>query len=195
MGDKTTVVVQPPKQSDDVLNAAVDTMLRSRVEQLWPLDTYDFKGDEILQTKKRAALYGYAMRGLISEACRMVRVARQTWYDWIKEDEAFAKAAIEGKEFAMETLEAMAYSRGYTMSDPLLQFMLKHGKPQVFRDTIAHVGANGAPLPAALTNVNVSPVLILPDNHRQDAPVAVPQPEPAHEEPQPNGPPSGGLVG
>lgn len=180
--EKHTTVVVKPKQSDDLLNAAVDTMLRSRVEQLWPLDTYEFAGDEILQTKKKLALYGYAMRGLISEACRMVRVARQTWYDWIEQDPVFAKAAAEGKEFAMETLEAMAYSRGYTMSDPLLQFMLKHGKPQVFRDRVEHSGPNGQPLPAALTNVNVSPVLILPDNHRSDPTPILPTPEkPANE--------------
>lgn len=166
---------------------SLDSELMLRVQQSWPLEAYEFTGDELTQVKKRLALQGYAMRGIISNACYIAGVARKTWHNWCVNDPEFAKAAAEGKEFAIETLEDRAFSRGHSMSDALLTFMLKHGKPQVFRDTIAHVGANGAPLPAALTNVNIGPVLILPDNHRGDAPVA--PPEPALPAPEPTSDP------
>lgn len=166
---KTTVIVQKPAEPAAGLVASLDVVLSQRVEQGWDLESYALTGDDTVQQRKRLALRGFAMRGIISEGCRMVGCSRTRWYEWIKEDEEFARAALDGKEFAMETLEAMAFSRGYVISDALLQFMLKHGKPQTFKDRVEHSGPNGVPLQSGV-QVNISPVLILPDNHRQDPP-------------------------
>ncbi len=176
MSDKVVVVRPPPKTTLTRPLSESDAELYAQAELALAVQEYEFSGDDAVQVVKVKALIAYAMRGIISDACRLAGCGRQTWYRWVADDSQFALASLAARELAMETLERVAFERGKDLSDPLLQFMLKHGKPQVFRDTIAHVGANGQPLPAALTNVNVSPVLIMPDNHRGDAPVAPPEP-------------------
>ncbi len=181
----------PPKTTSTRPLAESDAELYARAEAALSVQEYEFSGNVVTQAVKVKAIIAYAMRGIISDACRIAECGRKTWYHWVADDPQFAKATIDAKDLAMETLERVAFERGKDLSDPLLVFMLKHGKPQVFRDTIAHVGADGKNLPAPLTNVSVSPVLILPDNHRGDTPAL----EKPNEEPRTDAPPSGSQPG
>lgn len=175
MGDRTIVVKPqaPEVESPDEI--------RAKIESCWDLNEYEFTGDLTTQAKKRRAVVAFAVLGLVTDACFNTPISRKTWYLWCENDPEFKRAAEDAEVFAIESLERVAIGRGKAVSDYLLGFLLKGGKPGKFKDKIEHSGPNGQPLPAALTNVNVSPVLILPDNHRSDPTPILPTPEKPHE--------------
>ena len=51
----------------------------------------------ITQPKLRAVVLWKETRGHISNICRAIGISRQTFYDWLKEDEEFNKAIQEAE--------------------------------------------------------------------------------------------------
>jgi transposase-like protein len=82
---------------------------------------------------KQRALHAYAEFGVISHACQAVGIARSTWYDWVETDPAFAQAAKDAEEAAIDSLEQEARRRARDGSDVLLMFCLKAKRPE-YRD-------------------------------------------------------------
>jgi hypothetical protein len=88
--------------------------------------------DSVDATKKRA-LAAYREHGVIAYACEAAGICRQTWYNWLKEDPAFAKEAHDAEEDAIDALEVEARKRAKDKSDLLLMFTLKAKRPE-YRD-------------------------------------------------------------
>ena len=134
-----------------------------RAKTEFPLDSFEFEGNKLQLAKKRICLWAFCIQGLISDATRSVGISRQLWYDWCEVDPEFKRAAKEAEEYAVEALERMAIRRS-EISDHLLMFLLKGGKPGKFKDRSEITGKNGAPLVSDI----VQTVVILPSNDRGD---------------------------
>lgn len=78
---------------------------------------------------------------VIKSACEAADVPRTTVYRWL-DNEAFAERFTEAREVAVESLEKLAWdwARGAGKLKPntaLLIFLLKAGRPEVYRDRVA----------------------------------------------------------
>lgn len=111
-------------------------------------------------------LAAFDEEGLVTRACRKVKVGRSTVYDARKTDLVFAAAWDETEEIVTERMEAEAMRRATDgverkvwhqgdeigteriYSDTLLIFMLKARRPEVYRDNvkIVHSGNVGVDL-------------------------------------------------
>ena len=111
-------------------------------------------------------LAAFAETGLVIEAAKEVGVGRSTVYDERQRNETFALAWAEIEEWTTEEMEQEArrravigveepiYYKGELQghvrkySDPLLIFMLKARRPEVYRETRDYrlSGANGEPI-------------------------------------------------
>ena len=96
--------------------------------------------------KKGAFLRCYAEIGNVSLAAMQAGIHRATHYRWLAEDEAYANAAEEAKEEAIEALEAEARRRALEYSDTLLMFLLKAARPDKYRERREITGAGRGPL-------------------------------------------------
>lgn len=72
--------------------------------------------------------------GSISAACKAADIGRQTWYDWLANDPAFAAQVREAKEEKADELEVAAQRRAKKDSDTLLIFLLKNLRPDQYRE-------------------------------------------------------------
>jgi len=72
----------------------------------------------------------------IGEACAAASISRNTYYRWLKEDEAFAEKAKEAEEYGLDELEAEAIRRAKEKSDVLLIFLLKSKRRHIFGDKL-----------------------------------------------------------
>lgn len=84
--------------------------------------------------KQGLFLKGYIKAGTITDGAAAARVSRQTHYDWFEADEAYARAFEAAKEESIEGLEAECRRRALSRSDILLIFLMKAGRPNVYRD-------------------------------------------------------------
>jgi hypothetical protein len=83
-------------------------------------------------------------RGLsVSAACRAQRISRYTYYNWIKTDAEFAKAAEDAIEAGTDRLEDIALERAELQSDTLTIFLLKARRREKYGDTskVQHSGS------------------------------------------------------
>ena len=69
----------------------------------------------------------------------------------MREDAEYAAEFVRAKELAMQVLEDEATRRalgldGAEPSDRLMEFLLKAGRPDIYRDRIEHSGPGGKPL-------------------------------------------------
>ena len=60
--------------------------------------------------------------GNISTVCAAVGISRQTFYDWLDNNELFGKAFYEAKMEKADDMEQQLYQRGYEKSDTALIF-------------------------------------------------------------------------
>jgi hypothetical protein len=64
--------------------------------------------------------------GNISTVCDAIGIVRQTYYNWLEDDEDFRKAMYEAKMEQCDLMEQALYQRGYEKSDAALIFWLKN---------------------------------------------------------------------
>lgn len=67
--------------------------------------------------------------GNISTVCSAVGISRQTYYDWLDNDELFGKAMYDAKMEKCDEMEQTLYQRGFEKSDTALIFWLKYNHP------------------------------------------------------------------
>ncbi len=102
--------------------------------------------------QKNNFLNAYVRDGTIGCAAMAVGLTRQTHYNWLKEDPAYAKAFAKAREMAADLLEEEArrravegdevpvYYKGKKVdayrkkSDALLILLLKGAKPEIYAD-------------------------------------------------------------
>ena len=77
-----------------------------------------------------------AATGNVHLAAAAVGIDRSTPYQRAARDPAFATAWAQAREDAIDTLEAEARRRALASSDPLLMFLLRALRPEVYRDTL-----------------------------------------------------------
>ena len=88
-------------------------------------------------TRKRiqaAFLESYVNTGSVTEAASVAGIARKTAYEWSEKYPAFLQAWKDCNEPRIQGLEAEAHRRAYKGSDLLMIFLLKAGRPEVYRD-------------------------------------------------------------
>lgn len=131
------------------------------------------------RAKQVLFLAAFAEVGTITHAALAAGVDRQTHYNWLEADEAYAKAFVDAEGMAADTLEHEARRRACDgvdepvfyegkkvatvrkYSDTLLIFLLKGARPEKFRDRHELSGPGGKPLPAGQVHV------YLPSNGRE----------------------------
>ena len=86
-----------------------------------------------LTAKAQAFLAAYSKCGSITGAAKAAGVARNSHYEWLK-DEHYRAAFAEAKEQAVDALEDEAIRRAHAGSDTLLIFLLKGAKPEKYRE-------------------------------------------------------------
>lgn len=103
-----------------------------------------------VQTPEKGArlLRQLALGRSVSAACRAEKIGRATYYEWRKDDPAFAAAADAAIEEGTDRLEDVARRRAEKESDTLLIFLLKARRPERYRETMRHemTGAGGGPI-------------------------------------------------
>lgn len=88
--------------------------------------------DKLDNIKKNKFIDVYSrdeVRGNISMSCDAVGIVRQTYYNWIDNDENFRKAIYDAKMKMCDDMEQIAVSRAVDKSDTLLIFWLKYNHP------------------------------------------------------------------
>lgn len=87
----------------------------------------------------------------VAAACRAERISRSAYYDWRKDEPAFAASADQAIEDGTDLLEDVARKRAAAPesgSDTLLIFLLKARRPEKYRERsdIQVSGSGGGPL-------------------------------------------------
>lgn len=67
--------------------------------------------------------------GNISTVCHTVGINRQTYYNWLEEDEQFRNLMYEAKMEKCDEMEQQLYQRGYEKDTTALIFWLKNNHP------------------------------------------------------------------
>lgn len=115
-------------------------------------DRTERAGESATRMNQGAFLAAYAKSARISRAADAAGIGRQTHYDWLAHDTEYRAEFVKAKELAMQTLEDEATRRalgdGCEPSDRLMEFLLKGGRPEVYRErqSIEHSGPGGKPL-------------------------------------------------
>lgn len=104
-----------------------------------------------LTAEKGILLLGKLSNGWsVSAACKAESISRTAYYDWRKDDPAFAAAADAAIEAGTDLLEDEARRRatGPMGSDTLLIFLLKAKRPDKYKDRSLseHTGKDGEAL-------------------------------------------------
>jgi hypothetical protein len=97
---------------------------------------------EILQHKKRAFLSAYVKCGNITKAASSAKIARQTHYDWMRDDPEYPKLFADAEIEAGDELEYEARKRALAGSDTLMIFLLKGIKPEKYKDRVESNNTN-----------------------------------------------------
>ena len=72
--------------------------------------------------------------GFVQHACDAVGIVRSTFYRARQQDEAFAVAVADARDYGTESLEREVYRRAFAGSDLLAMFTLKARLPHIYRD-------------------------------------------------------------
>lgn len=105
-------------------------------KELPPIDDYQFSGDSLTVTKKRAFIVNFREEGSVFHAARLTRISRQCVYNWIQADEEFAQAVEESKEDCYDQAESSVFKKALAGDSLLLMFYLKAHRPK-FRDRVS----------------------------------------------------------
>jgi hypothetical protein len=77
---------------------------------------------------KTAFLTAYAEWGNVTAGCKVAKVPRRTYYEWVAKDHEFAKAVDAVREEVLDDLEQEMFKRAREKSDLLMIFTLKHNR-------------------------------------------------------------------
>lgn len=91
-----------------------------------------------MTAKQRAFLAAFGKSGIIGEAARKAKIARQDHYNWITDPE-YAAAFESAREESIELLEKSARNRAMRTrkpSDLLTIFLMKAARPDKYRDNV-----------------------------------------------------------
>ena len=114
--------------------------------------------------RQQAFLQAFEAIGTVTGAAGHVGVCRQQHYDWLAQDEPYAKAFAEAEVKSVDRLEEEARRRAVVgvnepvfhagkvvghvrkRSDTLLMFLLNGRRSEVFKHRHEHTGKNGGPI-------------------------------------------------
>lgn len=83
--------------------------------------------------KKKQALDAYVEKGTVTAACKKAQIGRQTWYNWIEDDEDFAKAAKDAYEQVTDDIEQTSIEKGRDGGDTTMCiFLMKNRRHEVY---------------------------------------------------------------
>lgn len=87
--------------------------------------------DTIKKKDKFVGFYGQdEVRGNVSLTCDAVGISRQTYYNWLEEDESFRTKIKEVKLRMMDDMEQVLVARAVDKSDTALIYWLKYNHPK-----------------------------------------------------------------
>jgi hypothetical protein len=90
----------------------------------------------------------------VRAACMASGVSRQTVYRVKKADEAFRVDWEDAHNDALDLLEAAVFQKAMRgQSDVLSIFLLKSHRPEVYREQVALMGADGGPVKVSLSGM------------------------------------------
>lgn len=70
----------------------------------------------------------------VSEACRKVDIARETYYNWRKEDEDFDEKCKEAEKNRIDLAESKLFENVKRRNQRAIEFALKNLKPDIYTD-------------------------------------------------------------
>ena len=84
----------------------------------------------------------------ITTACSDAGIDRKTYYNWRDAEPEFAEAIDDALDHGVSNLEDIGYRLAAGGSVPMLQFLLKAKRPQVYREQTRHeiAGDSSAPV-------------------------------------------------
>ncbi|NQV77302.1 MAG: hypothetical protein HQ490_02985 [Lutibacter sp.] len=84
--------------------------------------------------------------GVVTTACKIVGIGRTRFYEWLKEDEAFAKEVSEIDQVALDFVESQLYKQIRKGSIAAIIFYLKtKGKKRGYIERQEITGIDGMP--------------------------------------------------
>ena len=92
--------------------------------------------NKIRHRKKSAFLAAFCECGNVSKSTKAAKINRTTHYQWLKDDPEYAAAFSEAEQIAVAELEDEARKRAMKGSDLLMIFLLKHLKPERYRERL-----------------------------------------------------------
>jgi hypothetical protein len=105
-----------------------------------------FEDPKISHPRKRAFLAAFGRVGNVSRAAHLAGINRRTHTQWLKDDAAYGTAFEDAREHAADHLVEVATAYAHAGNAPLLQFLLKGLRPEVYRERYEHTGKDGGPL-------------------------------------------------
>jgi hypothetical protein len=72
--------------------------------------------------------------GNVRASCRAAGINRETYRVWRRDDPAFDAACADAADDALDSMEETGRQRAMEMSDTLMIFFLKAGRPEKYRD-------------------------------------------------------------
>lgn len=106
-------------------------------------DTSITKLDNIKKVEWLKTYRNPQLMGNISTVCSTVGINRQTYYNWLEEDEDFRALVAEAKSEMCDLAEETLYSRGLEKDTTALIFWLKKRHPD-FKDEPANIFLPGS---------------------------------------------------
>lgn len=118
-------------------------MTRRKKEATEQQEPVAVETDVILQSKKQSAfLAAYSQCGTITKAAEAAEIARQTHYDWMKNDPEYPALFAQAEQEAADALEHAARERALAGSDTLMIFLLKGLKPEKYKERSENYNRN-----------------------------------------------------
>ena len=94
----------------------------------------------------------------VTASCREAKVSRAVVYRARETSATFAKQWDDATDQAVDVLEAAAFTRAVTVSDGLLQFLLKAHRPGMYRDVsrVQHTGGDDGAIDVTLSIMDLA---------------------------------------
>ena len=92
------------------------------------------KRGALVSKRKTAFLEQFARAGTIAGACRLVGISRECVTSWRNNDPAFEQAFMDTELDITNTLESRAMSQAMNGDTPLIMFLLKARRPDMYRE-------------------------------------------------------------
>ena len=74
--------------------------------------------------------------GNIGKTCKLLKIARMTYYLWIRDDEEFKQKVDEAEQLFVDNVESVAFSTALKGNTSMQQFILKSKRRKTYGDRI-----------------------------------------------------------